>query len=47
MTQTYIAKLGFKLWSTNVGTQKIDYFTFKTFSVVLVSFEVDDKVENA
>lgn len=38
MTLAYTAKLCFKIQSTNVKTQKIDGFTFKTFEIILASF---------
>ena len=43
MTPTYAAKLGLKVWNTNVGAQKIDASTLKTFQMVLASFQVEDK----
>ena len=38
MTLRYALKLGLKIYSTNIKTQKIDGFTFKKFRIVLVSF---------
>lgn len=38
MTSIYIVKLGFKIWKTNINTQKIDSSTFQTFKIVLASF---------
>ena len=45
MTLGYILKLGLKVCSTNVGAKKIDGFTLETFGMVLVSFQVEDKLE--
>ena len=38
MTPVYAAGLGLKICSTNVGAQKIDDSTLKTFEMVLASF---------
>ena len=38
MTPTYTAKLGLKVRKTNIGTQKIDGFTFEIFEIVLADF---------
>ena len=45
MTLGYALKLGLKVCPTNVGAQKIDGFTLKTFEMVLASFQVEDKLE--
>ena len=47
MTPAYTAKLGFKSYHTNVGVQKIDSSTLKTFKIVLASFQVEDKISKA
>lgn len=47
MTLASISKLGLKVYSTNVGAQKIDSSIFKTFGMVLTSFQVEDKLERA
>ena len=44
MTPGYASKLGLKVRPTDVGAQKIDSSTLKTFGIVLVSFQVEDKL---
>ena len=44
MTPTYILRLGLQVYRTNIGAQKIDGFTHKTFGMVLASFQVEDKL---
>ena len=44
MTSVYIAKLGFKVYHTDVGAHKIDGSILKTFGMVLASFQVEDKL---
>ena len=44
MTLGFALKLGLKVRSTNVETQKINDSTFKTFGMVLASFQVKDKL---
>lgn len=38
MTLVYSAKLGLKVWPTNIRTQKIKCFIFKIFEMVLADF---------
>ena len=45
MTPEYTLKLGLKVRSTDVEAQKIDGSTFKTFQIVLTSFQVEDMLE--
>ena len=45
MTPAYVAKLGLKSCSTNVGAHKIDGSIFQTFVIVLASFLVNDKLK--
>lgn len=45
MTLAYTAELGFKIWPTNIGAQKIYDSTFQTFEIVLASFQVDNKLK--
>ncbi len=45
MTLVYTIKLGLKVRNINVKAQKIDDFILKTFEIVLVSFQVGDKLE--
>ena len=47
MTPGYVSKLGLKVRPTNVGAQKIDGFTLKTFRIVLASFQVEDTLGRA
>ena len=47
MISGYAAKLGLKARLTNVWAQKIDSSTFKTFGMVLASFQVEDTLERA
>ena len=44
MTSVYTLKLGLKIYTTNVGAQKINNFILKTFRMVLASFEMEDKL---
>lgn len=44
MTSVYTLKLGLKVCSTNIRVQKIDDSIFKTFGMVLASFQLDDKL---
>lgn len=44
ITSTYTAKLSLKVWSTDVGVQKINDSNLKMFGIVLTSFEVNDKL---
>ena len=45
MNLDFAQKLGFKVWQTNVETQKIDGFTLKTFEMVIANFEIEDKID--
>ena len=47
MTPGYASKLGLKIRPTNVGAQKIDGSTLKTFGMVLASFQVEDTLKRA
>ena len=47
MTPAYSSKLGLQVHCTDVGAQKIDGSTFKTFGMVLASFFVEDKLGKA
>ncbi len=44
ITPANASKLGHKVCPTDVGIQKIDDSTFQTFRMVLVSFQVEDKL---
>ncbi len=43
MNQAFALKLGLKIWETNVGAQKIDGITLKTYEIVVSTFSVLDK----
>lgn len=45
MTTFFAFKLGFKLLNTNIRAQKIDGSTFKTFVLVLATFQIENKLE--
>lgn len=45
MTPTYVSKLGLKVRPTNVKVQKFDGSTLKIFGMVLVSFQVENKLK--
>ena len=47
MTPGYASKLGLKVRPTDVEAQKIDGSTFKTFEMVLASFQVEDTLGKA
>lgn len=47
MTSIYAAKLGLKIQSINVKAQKIDGSTFKTFEIVLASFQIEEKLDES
>ena len=44
MTLEYALKLGLKIYFTNVGVQKINNSTLKTFKIILASFQVENKL---
>ena len=47
MTPAYAAKLGLKVWKTNIRNQKIDGSTLETFGTVLADFQIEDKLGRA
>ena len=47
MTLVYALKLGFQVSCTNIKAQKIDGSIFKTFEIVLASFQMEDKLGKA
>ena len=47
MTSGYTLKLGLQIYRINFGAQKIDSSTLKTFGIVLVDFQIEDKLERA
>ena len=44
MNPNFAQKLGFKIWKTNVGVQKINSSVLETFKMVIADFQVEDKV---
>ena len=47
ITPAYAINLGFKVWRTNVGAQKIDNSLLATYRMVIAAFQVLDKLERA
>ena len=47
MTPRYALKLGLKVRHNDIRAQKIDSSTFKTFGMVLASFQVENKLRRA
>ena len=47
MTAAYVLKLGFKVYPTNIGAQKIDSSILKIFEMVLGSLQIEDKLGRA
>lgn len=47
MTAAYTLKLSLTIYPTNVGAQKVDGSTLKTFGMVLASFQIEDKLGRA
>lgn len=45
MTPAYMAKLGLKTQLINIQVQTIDSPIFELFKIVLISFEVNNKLE--
>ena len=45
MTPAYAAQLDIKVQSTNVGTQKIDKSSLRTYGLVIAIFQVLDKLD--
>ncbi len=43
ISQAFAHQLGFKIWKTNVGTQKIDGTTLKTYEIIVSTFSILDK----
>ena len=44
MNSNYIKKLGFTIWKTNIEAQKIDSSILETFEMVIIDFQVEDKI---
>lgn len=47
MESQYIFKLSFQLYSINFKAQKIDNFIIEIFEIVLTSFKIENKLEEA
>ena len=47
MTLAYNKKQGFQIQITNIVTQKIDKLSLNTFEMVIVSFQIQDKLDKA
>lgn len=47
MILIYAAKLNLEFRYTNLGVYNINNFIFKTFQIVLASFQVEDKLNQA
>ena len=45
MIPAHVSRLGLRVHRTDIGAQKIDGSIFKTFGIVLASFQVGDKFE--
>ena len=43
MTPAVAAKLSLSIRPTGIGTQKIDGFALKTYSIVILGFSIQDK----
>lgn len=44
MTLVYVLKLGFKIYYINIKVQKINASIFKMFNIILLSFNIEDKL---
>ena len=44
MNPDFVWKLGFKIWKTNVGAQKIDGSILEIFGIVIADLQIEDKV---
>ena len=44
ITPVYASILGLQVQRTDVGVQKIDGFTLKTFGMILASFQMENKL---
>ena len=44
MTLKFLRGLGFYIRKTNIRAQKIDYSALKTFRMVIVNFQLEDKI---
>ena len=47
MTPVFIAIIYLCICSTNIGTEKIDGFTLKTYEIVIAGFSIQDKLGKA
>lgn len=44
MNPNYTKELGFKILKTNIKAQKIDGFILKTFGIVFIDFQLENKL---
>lgn len=44
MSTNYTQKLGFHIWKTSVGAQKIDSSGLENFGMMIADFQIEDKV---
>ena len=47
MTPAFVKQLGFQILKIGVGTKKIDGLLLKTFEMVIIDFQVEDKLNKA
>ena len=47
ITPVYAKPLGLQVWKTDVGAQKIDGSLLRTFGIVIIGFQVEDKLNTA
>ena len=47
MPPAYIAKLGLKVWPSNVGAQKINSLLLRTLGMVIANFSIKNKLGRA
>ena len=47
MTSVYTLKLGFRVYPTDIGAQKIDGSIFETFRMIMANFQIENKLGKA
>ena len=47
MNPTFAQKLGFHIWKTNVGIQKIDDSILKTLEMVIADLKIEDEISRS
>ena len=45
MTLAYVIYLGFKVQKTNIGIYKINRFSLETYGILIIAFQVFDKLD--